>query len=145
MAIATRTVRDRGVIAVRVLDDAHLTWVAAEIESEDTLRAWFDADARQRAAAYLAYRAAVDREEAAARDLQRLYALTQSPSCGGRGAPSGLRPTLTPTPNRAAPSSNGRSIGCPAREGRERYADAPRASRSDPPTTRCSGRGLRIA
>jgi hypothetical protein len=78
MAIPTRTVRDRGVIAVRVLDDAHLTWVAAEIESEHTLRAWFDADARQRAGAYLAYRAAVDREEAAARDLQRLYGLTQS-------------------------------------------------------------------
>jgi hypothetical protein len=65
------------VIAVRVLDDAHLTWVAAEIESEHALRAWFDADARQRAGAYLAYRGAVDREEAAARDLQRLYVLTQ--------------------------------------------------------------------
>ncbi len=84
MAIPTRTVRDRGVIAVRVLDDAHLTWVAAEIESEHTLRAWFDADARQRAGAYLAYRAAVDREEAAARDLQRLYALTQSLPCAPR-------------------------------------------------------------
>ena len=71
------TSRGRGVIAVRVLDDAHLTWVAAEIESEHALRAWFDADAGQRAGACLAYRAALDREEAAARDLQRLYALIQ--------------------------------------------------------------------
>jgi hypothetical protein len=68
---------DPTVIAVRVLDDAHMTWVAAEVYSEHTLRAWFDAGARQRAGAYLAYRAAVDREEAAARDLQRLSELTQ--------------------------------------------------------------------
>lgn len=42
-------------IAVCVLDDAHMP---------------------QSAGAYLAYRAAVDREEAAARDLQRLSELT---------------------------------------------------------------------
>jgi hypothetical protein len=75
--IDRRTSRDLAVIAVRLLDDAHMTWVAAEVESEHTLRAWFDADAAQGAAAYLAYRAAVDREEAAARDLQRLSELTQ--------------------------------------------------------------------
>ena len=81
MAIPARidrsTSRDGGVIAVRVLDDAHMPWLAAEIESEHAMRLWFDADPRQRAGAHLAYRAAVDREEAAARDLQRLYALTQ--------------------------------------------------------------------
>jgi hypothetical protein len=38
--------------------------------SEYALRAWFDAAALQAAGAYLAHRAAVDREEAAARDLQ---------------------------------------------------------------------------
>jgi hypothetical protein len=65
------------VIAVRVLDDAHMTWVAAEVESEHALRAWFKGAASHRAAAYLAYRAAVDREEAAARDLQRLGELTR--------------------------------------------------------------------
>jgi hypothetical protein len=54
-----------------------MNWVAAEVESEHALRAWFDADATQGADAYLAYRAAVDREEAAARDLQRLSDLTQ--------------------------------------------------------------------
>ena len=81
MAIPARikhdTSRDLTVIAVRVLDDAHMTWVAAEVESEYALRAWFDGGAPQGADAYLTYRAAVDREEAAARDLQRLSELTQ--------------------------------------------------------------------
>jgi hypothetical protein len=81
MAIATRinriTSRDQAVIGVRPLDDAHMTWVAAEVESEHALRAWFDTGGWQRVGAYLAYRAAVDREEAAARDLQRLCELTQ--------------------------------------------------------------------
>jgi len=81
MAIAARinrnTSRDQAVIGVRALDDAHMTWVAAEVESEHALRVWFDTGAGQRARAYLAYRAAADREEAAARDLQRLCQLTQ--------------------------------------------------------------------
>jgi FAD/FMN-containing dehydrogenase len=72
------TSRRLAVIAVRVRDDAHMTWVAAEVESEYALRAWLDAGAPQAAGAYLEYRAAVDREEAAARDLQRLCELTQS-------------------------------------------------------------------
>ena len=75
--ITSNTSRDLAVIGVRLLDDAHMTWVAAEVESEHALRAWFDAGATQGAGAYLAYRAAVDREEAAARDLQRLSELTQ--------------------------------------------------------------------
>jgi hypothetical protein len=81
MAISTKinrnTSRDMAVIGVRLLDDAHMTWVAAEIVSEHALRAWFDAAAPQREGAYLTYRAAADREEAAARDLQRLSELTQ--------------------------------------------------------------------
>jgi hypothetical protein len=64
-------------MAARVVNDAELTWVAAEVESEHALLAWFGAVAPQREGAYLAYGAAVDREEAAARDLQRLYALTR--------------------------------------------------------------------
>ena len=71
------TSRDLAVIGVRLLDDAHMTWVAAELESDQALRTWVEAPTRDRAAAYLAYRAAVDREEAAAHDLQRRYALTQ--------------------------------------------------------------------
>src|SRR2546423_14343947 len=91
MAISARvncnTSRDLAVIAVRVLDDAHMTWVAAEVESGYALHAWFDAAAPQAAGAYLAYRAAVDREEAAARDLQRLSELTQP--CQERLPPGG--------------------------------------------------------
>jgi hypothetical protein len=68
---------DSAVIGVRVLDDAQMTWVAAEVESEHAIRAWFKAAEADRAAAYLVYRAAVDREEAAARDLQRLRELIQ--------------------------------------------------------------------
>jgi hypothetical protein len=81
MAIPARinnnTSHDIAVIAVRVLDDAHMTWVAAEVDSEHALRAWFDAGAQQGPDAYMAYRAAVDREEAAARDLKRLSELTR--------------------------------------------------------------------
>jgi hypothetical protein len=68
---------DLAVIGVRVLDDAHMSWVATAVESEHALRAWFDAARGESAAAYLAYRAAADREEAAARDLERLHELTQ--------------------------------------------------------------------
>lgn len=74
----TNTTRALAVIAVRVLDDAYMTWVAAEVESEHALRGWVEAGERQRAGAYLTYRAAVDREETAARDLQRLSALTHA-------------------------------------------------------------------
>jgi hypothetical protein len=84
--INRNTSYDLAVIAVRVLDDAYMTWVAAEVDSEHALCAWFNADAPQRPGAYLAYRAAVDREEAAARDLQRLSELTQP--CQERLAPS---------------------------------------------------------
>ena len=47
--------RDPTVMAARVVNDAQLTWVAAEVESEHALRAWFGAVAPQRAGAYLAY------------------------------------------------------------------------------------------
>jgi hypothetical protein len=75
--INRNTKHDLAVIGIRLLDDAHTTWVAAAVESEHALRAWFDADPPQGAAAYITYRAALDREEAAADDLQRLRELTQ--------------------------------------------------------------------
>src|SRR3954466_15922480 len=65
------TSRALAVIGVNVLEDARMTWVAAEVESEQALSTWFEGAAPNRAAAYVAYRAAADREEAAARDLQR--------------------------------------------------------------------------
>lgn len=60
-------------IGVRLLDDAYLAWFSAEGECERALRAWSAGSGREGAHAYLAYRAALDREEAAARDLQRLW------------------------------------------------------------------------
>ncbi len=46
--------RALAVSAVRMLDDPHLTRIAAEVESEHALRAWFDAGAPKSAGAYLA-------------------------------------------------------------------------------------------
>ncbi len=67
---------DLNEIGIRLLDDAYLGWCAAENESERALRGWLEAGTHEGAAAYCCYRAALDREEAAARDLQRLYELT---------------------------------------------------------------------
>ena len=64
-------------IGVRLLDDAYLAWFSAESESEAALRAWFGSTGSQRASAYLTYRAALDREEAAALDLARLWQLAE--------------------------------------------------------------------
>jgi hypothetical protein len=63
-------------IGVRLLDDAYLAWFSAESESEAALRAWFGSAGSQPAHAYLTYLAALDREEAAARDLERLWQLS---------------------------------------------------------------------
>ena len=71
------TSHDLVVIGVRVFDDGYMNWVATEVESEPALRAWFEATATNRGAAYVAYQGTVDREEAAARDLQRLCELIQ--------------------------------------------------------------------
>jgi hypothetical protein len=60
-------------IGVRLLDDAYLAWFSAESECEAALRAWYDAAGSSRASAYLSYRAALDREAAAATDLARLW------------------------------------------------------------------------
>lgn len=65
-------------IGVRLLDDAYLAWFSAESEAETALRAWFGSAGSTRAGAYLIYRAALDREEAAARDLERLWQLAES-------------------------------------------------------------------
>jgi hypothetical protein len=65
-------------IGVRLVDDAYMAWVIAENESDHALHDWFMATAGRRAAAFCSYRAALDREEAAARDLQRLSELTGS-------------------------------------------------------------------
>lgn len=75
-----KLVRAVAEIGVRLLDDAYMTWFGAESECERALQAWFEGTPRSRGNAYWAYRAALDREEAAARDLQRLEELAQ-PCC----------------------------------------------------------------
>jgi hypothetical protein len=64
-------------IGVRLLDDAYLAWFSAESQCEGALRTWFEGTGADRATSYLSYRAALDREEAAARDLQRLWQLAE--------------------------------------------------------------------
>jgi len=60
-------------IGVRLLDDAYLAWFSAESECERALRAWFQRTDAERRGAYFAYRVALDREEAAARHLERVW------------------------------------------------------------------------
>jgi hypothetical protein len=56
---------------IRLLDDSYTAWRQAQQECHDALRRWLDSGARDHAA-YHAYRAALDREQAAAVDLERL-------------------------------------------------------------------------
>jgi hypothetical protein len=64
-------VRDVTGIAIRLLDDSYMAWHRAQLECENALRDWLDSGSRD-LAAYHSYRAALDREEAAAIDLERL-------------------------------------------------------------------------
>jgi hypothetical protein len=70
--------REVAQIGARLLDEAYMAWFAAENECEQALRVWSAATSRRRADGYWTYRAALDREEAAARDLQQLDQLTRS-------------------------------------------------------------------
>jgi hypothetical protein len=64
-------VRDVVGIALRLHDDVYAAWTRAQVECHSALRAWLDSGSRN-GASYYAYRAALDREEAAALDLERL-------------------------------------------------------------------------
>jgi hypothetical protein len=68
---------DVAAIGARLFDDAYLAWFSAEDETERALRAWSDGSASTRAMSYAGYRAALDREEAAARDLERLWTVSR--------------------------------------------------------------------
>jgi hypothetical protein len=63
-------------LRVAPLDDAHLAWFIAESECAEALRAWRegcdDVDL-----AFCCYIAALDREESAARHLERLWKLSE--------------------------------------------------------------------
>jgi hypothetical protein len=64
-------------VRARLTDEAYIAWRSAESECEQCLRAWFEARATVRRSAFFAYQAALEREEAAARDLELLHAPTQ--------------------------------------------------------------------
>lgn len=64
-------------IGIRLLDEAHVAWQRAELECEQALRAWCDGSPRTGAELYRSYRSALDREHAAACDLQRLWELAR--------------------------------------------------------------------
>lgn len=65
-------------IGIRLLDEAHVAWQRAELECELALEAWYEGSPRQSTDRYLSYRAALDREQAAAHDLERLWDLARS-------------------------------------------------------------------
>ena len=65
-------------IGARLIEDAYLAWFYAESEAETMLRGGFQATGERRKVAYFAYRAALEREEAAARDLERLWLLAST-------------------------------------------------------------------
>lgn len=76
--VATITRRDAAEIGVRLLDDAHTAWLLAERAADQALEEWRSGGVGTRSARYGVYRAAVEREEAAARDLRRLYEIATS-------------------------------------------------------------------
>jgi hypothetical protein len=69
--------------AVRLREDAYISWAAAEIEAGTALQTWFAATESRRPLAYAVYLAALEREEAAAHDVERLSALVgvEVPTC----------------------------------------------------------------
>jgi hypothetical protein len=75
-----------------MLDGAYITWCGTETEAARALHAWLEGSGTD---AYVAYRAALDREEAAARELQRL-------SCSTTPAEGNLLSSVPRTANRRA-------------------------------------------
>jgi hypothetical protein len=59
-------------------ENAYILWAATESACGDALTAWFAASPRQRPTAYAVYRAALEREEAAARHLEQISVTTGS-------------------------------------------------------------------
>ena len=83
-AMTTRGVHDEvAELRVAPLDDAHLAWFIAESECAQALRAWREgADVDL---AFCTYITALDREESAARHLERLWKASEP------GAPTLMR------------------------------------------------------
>jgi hypothetical protein len=62
---------------IRRRDNAYILWAATESECGQALQAWGAASPSQGASAYAVYRAALEREEAAARHLERISGSTE--------------------------------------------------------------------
>lgn len=78
--MTTATTRELAEIGIRLLDEAFQSWEAAQRCCDEALHRWREAAPGRRAAAHAAYNAALDREEAAARDLQRLVQVSRAPA-----------------------------------------------------------------
>jgi hypothetical protein len=70
--------REAAAVGIRLLDEAYLSWSLAQMQCVNALSAWSQARGGARGAAHLAYCAALDREEAAARDLAQISELARS-------------------------------------------------------------------
>ena len=70
--------REAAAVGIRLLDEAYLSWTLAQMQCVNARTAWSQARGCSRAAAYVAYGAALDREEAAARDLAQITDLARS-------------------------------------------------------------------
>jgi hypothetical protein len=66
---------DAATVGTRLVDGAYQAWQTAHIECDLALRAWEAAGPGRTATAHIAYRAALDREEAAAGDFEELCRL----------------------------------------------------------------------
>ena len=78
----------RGTVAAAPVEGVWLAWFAAHIQCELALADWTAAEGRKaRVTAHAVYRAALDREEAAARHLERRFAQLDRlarPGAGGK-------------------------------------------------------------
>jgi hypothetical protein len=63
---------------IRRRDNAYILWAATESECGEALRAWWAASPSQGASGYAGYRAALEREEAAARHLEQVSRPTET-------------------------------------------------------------------
>jgi hypothetical protein len=61
-----------GALSARRTADLQLAWLDAADDAHEAYLAWRDANRAEQAAGFLAYQAALDREEAAARALELL-------------------------------------------------------------------------
>jgi len=77
---------DAATVGTRLADGAYIVWQSAQIECDLALRAWHAAGPGRNATAHVAYRAALDREEAAARDLEELRRLAGALTTADAGA-----------------------------------------------------------